>query len=204
MPIFPLKSKTPFLPLDAPAKIHRDLAANVVDIDRVQPWEANPRQGDVGAISVSLSEYGQTKPIVVQRASGRIIAGNHTWQAAKALEWTKIAVAFVDLDDATAEEYATVDNRTSDRASYDEELQVAVLRRIQERGRLEAVGFDDDDLNTLVERVAGMGPLAAEQGDDDDVPEKYAVVVYCTSETAQGELLERLMSEGFECRALIS
>jgi hypothetical protein len=50
----------------------------------------NVRQGDIGAISESLKAHGQYRPIVVDKRTNRILAGNHTWKAAKSLGWTQI------------------------------------------------------------------------------------------------------------------
>jgi hypothetical protein len=57
----------------------------------------------------------------VVRASDRtIVAGNHTWLAAKSLGWSEIAAVLVDDDEATAQAFALADNRTAELGSYDE------------------------------------------------------------------------------------
>ena len=60
----------------------RSLAVPVADLT---PHPRNARQGDVGAISESLRRFGQVLPIVVQDATGYVVAGNHLLAAAKAL-----------------------------------------------------------------------------------------------------------------------
>jgi ParB-like chromosome segregation protein Spo0J len=93
------------------------LKSLAVPIDSLQGLPGNPRRGDVDAVATSLSRFGQRKPIVVRRDDGTIIAGNHTWQAAKKLGWSEIAVAYVGDDDVTAQAYALADNRTAELGS---------------------------------------------------------------------------------------
>lgn len=70
-------------------KIPETLEALAVDIDSVRPFESNPRRGDVKAIAESLRVNGQYRPIVANKRTGEILAGNHTWQAAKSLSWSQ-------------------------------------------------------------------------------------------------------------------
>jgi ParB-like chromosome segregation protein Spo0J len=88
----------------------------------------NVRQGDVGAIVESLNLHGQYRPIVAQKSTGYILAGNHTWKAASALGWKEIAVTYVDVDDDQAARILLVDNRANDLATYDDVSLANLLR----------------------------------------------------------------------------
>lgn len=103
-----------------------------VPIDSLHGLPNNPRRGDVNAVMASLSRFGQRKPIVVRKDDGRILAGNHTWQAAKQLGWTEIAVAFVGDDDITAQAYALADNRTAELGDYDDNLLKELIEAVAE------------------------------------------------------------------------
>lgn len=119
-----------------------------VAVDTLQPFGLNPRQGDVGAISVSLEANGQYKPIVVNRRNMTILAGNHTYHAALALGWEKISVGFVDVDEETARRIVLVDNRTSDLADYDKNILNDLLSEVFDKEGPEGLlgtGFDLDD-----------------------------------------------------------
>ena len=59
------------------AHIAPRLRALVVPIDCVELHPRNPRRGDVAAVAASLARFRQVKPIVVQRSTGYVIAGNH-------------------------------------------------------------------------------------------------------------------------------
>ena len=104
------------------------LAPLAAEIDSVYPLPGNPRKGDVEAVAASLGRFGQRKPIVVRASDRTIIAGNHTWMAAKSLGWTEIAISVVDDDEATAQAFALADNRTAELGSYDEALLLDLIR----------------------------------------------------------------------------
>ena len=81
-----------------------DLQQLARPISDLTVWDKNYRQGDVGAVSLSLERFGQCKPIVGRHYGDelRIIAGNHTLLAASALGWDDLAV--VVRDDLTEQQ----------------------------------------------------------------------------------------------------
>ena len=130
-----------------------------VPIDSLQALPGNPRRGDVDAVAASLSRFGQRKPIVVRRDDGTIIAGNHTWQAAKQLGWTEIAVAYVGDDDVTAQAYALADNRTAELGSYDEQALKDLIDSVSavDPDLVRISGWSDDAVQELVNKIeAGL------------------------------------------------
>lgn len=139
-------------------KIHDEMRHLLVDIDEIKPWHRNSRNGDVGAISESLKANGQYKPILVQRSTHKIVAGNHTWRAARALKWDKIAVLFLDVTDEEAERIVLVDNRMSDLATYDYDVLRAQLEDLPD---LAGTGYTLEDIEALGELVDE--PLAADE-----------------------------------------
>ncbi|MFF3465349.1 ParB/RepB/Spo0J family partition protein [Streptomyces sp. NPDC001984] len=133
----------------APARIPESLLPLAVPIDDLTGYHRNPRTGDVAAIAESLRVNGQYKAIVVNRGThtGRpneILAGNHTWAAAKQLGWEQIAATFVDVSDEDAARIVVVDNRTSDLAGYDSEL-LAVEPAANKAKPAGDVDEDDED-----------------------------------------------------------
>jgi len=146
------------------------LKSLAVPIDSLQGLPGNPRQGDVDAVARSLKSFGQRKPIVVRKDDGTIIAGNHTWQAAKKLGWTEIAVAFVGDDDVTAKAYALADNRTAELGSYDEQ---ALLNLIEEVHAVmpeyvRDAGWSEEAVADLVNKLALEQP---KELNEDVIPE---------------------------------
>ena len=137
------------------------LSIQQTPIDNIHPHPRNVRQGDVGAIAESLRAHGQYRPIVVQKSSGDILAGNHTWKAAKALGWTQVDVTFVDVDDDEAARILLIDNRANDLATYDDEGLAELLQELAASElSLEGTGFDGDDLDDLLFKLnGGLGNL---------------------------------------------
>lgn len=129
----------------------KELFVWTVPIDDLKPHPKNVRQGDIGAISESLKSHGQYRAIVAQRNTQHILAGNHTWKAAKALGWKEIAVHYLDCDDDTALRILVADNRANDLATYDDTALAELLKEIDatELG-LDGTLFDGDALDQLV------------------------------------------------------
>jgi site-specific DNA-methyltransferase (adenine-specific) len=152
----------------------REIEHLIVDIDSVQPHEKNVRQGDIGAISESLKAHGQYRPIVVDRRTNRILAGNHTWKAAKALGWQQIAAGYVETkDDDEALRILLADNRTTDLASYDDSGLAELLKQLSDTDiGLEGTAFDGDDLDALLKDL-GHFELPA---DVDEIPEDVPAI----------------------------
>jgi len=130
----------------------REIAYRIVDIDSVTAHPKNVRQGDIGAISESLKAHGQYRPIVVDDRTNLILAGNHTWKAAKALGWSEINAGFIETkDDDEALRILIADNRTTDLALYDDAELANLLKQLaQTDGGLLGTGFDGDDLDELL------------------------------------------------------
>jgi ParB-like chromosome segregation protein Spo0J len=117
-----------------------------VPITELVSHPRNPRRGNIDAIADSLTHHGQYRPIVVQKSTNHILAGNHTFQAASKLGWKTIAVTYLDVDDTTAERILIADNRTSDLASYDNNALANLLHSLPD---LDGTGFTPLDLDQL-------------------------------------------------------
>jgi hypothetical protein len=121
-------------------------------ISKLKHFHRNPRKGDVQAVAESLEKLGQFKPIIVNRGTitGRrneVLAGNHTLKAAKQLGWANIDADFVDVDEDTAAKIVLADNRTADRATYDN---AELLGLIQELPDTDGTGYTGDDIQDLL------------------------------------------------------
>jgi ParB-like chromosome segregation protein Spo0J len=135
------------------------LQGNIVPTTDVHPHEGNPRKGDVEKIAESLKRFGQVRPILTTE-DGTIIAGNHTFLAAKSLGWEQIAAVKIAMSDQDAKAYMLADNKTSDGATWDDENLVAILEELGAEG-LEGTGFtlaDLDDLTAALDSVIETEP----------------------------------------------
>ena len=124
-----------------------DLQDSAVPIESVQSHPRNPRKGDIQGIADSLRVNGQYSPLIVDARNGNILAGNHTWRAAKSLGWEQIAVLHVDVDDNQAKRILLSDNRTSDLATYDRPNLIQLIESI--RPDLDGSGWDERSLDRL-------------------------------------------------------
>jgi len=136
--------------------IREEIAHLAEPIAQFTTHPKNVRQGDVGAITQSLQAHGQYRPIVVQRSTGHILAGNHTYLAAKSLGWEKVAATFVDCDDEQAVRILLVDNRANDLAMYDDRALAELLKNLAATPTgLDGSLFSGDDLDDLLFRIEG-------------------------------------------------
>ena len=133
--------------------IAKDLRPLAAPIDTVSLDPANARTGHaVERIAASLDQYGQRKPIVANRSQhGKIEAGNGTYQAARVLGWSHIAVVWVEDDPAQAAGYAIADNRTGDLSSWDLEALAEASDIALEAGAY--TGFEADELESLLAAI---------------------------------------------------
>ena len=153
--------------------IAESLRPLAVPIDSLHEDPANARIGhDVERIALSLKQYGQRKPIVVNRLQqGKIEAGNGTYRAAKQLGWSLVAVVFVDDDPATAAGYGIADNRVGELSRWDTD----VLREIAQTTGDFFTGFEPAELDDLVGvSTATAAPVATvtDPGGDPDRAEE--------------------------------
>lgn len=186
------------------ARIVEQLRALAVPIADLHPDPANARrhpERNLEAIKASLSMFGQRHPIIVQKQGMIVRAGNGRLAAAKALGWTEIAAIMVDDDNVTATQFAIADNRTAELAEWDNESLGALLEEMDEQDR-EALAFSREEFEKL------LGSLEPEEpsGDPSSVLGDliFSVQVMCDTEEQQAELIERLSTEGYTCKALMS
>lgn len=135
-----------------------------VAINSLVPFHKNPRRGNVDAIAESLRENGQFQPLVVNKGTktGRtneILAGNHTWKAAKQLKWLKVGVVYVDVDDDEAKRIMLAANRTNDLSSYDAELLADILDSIPD---VTGTGYSEPDAKAIIDSVKQQEMAAVE------------------------------------------
>lgn len=165
----------------------RPLEVSTADL---QLYSRNPRRGNVELIVESLTRNGQYRPVVVNRSTMQVLAGNHTLLAARELGWETIAATFVDVDDEAAARIALVDNRASDVAGYDDAVLAGLLESLGDD--LEGTGFSQEDLDELL----GLRPAPLSLAD------AYIAPPFTVLDTRQEYWSERRASwEGSGCPA---
>lgn len=115
-------------------------------VEQLNEYAKNPRKGNVDLIAESLAKYGQYKPITVNKTNNEILAGNHTYRAAKQLGWETIDVVYIDVDNVTAAKIVAIDNRASDMGGYDNKVLAELLDSMN---NLEGSGYTFDEYDDL-------------------------------------------------------
>src|SRR4051794_17511465 len=137
-------------------------------IDRVRPYENNPRLNDdaVAAVAASLKEYGWRQPIVVDGA-GVIIVGHTRLKGALKLGLTQVPVhVATDLTEAQVRAYRIADNSTNEIANWNYDLLPIELTALREMDYdLGLLGFDVEELRRIL-----SGDVQQGLTDPDDVP----------------------------------
>ena len=142
----------------------------IVSVDKLRPHPKNPRQGDVGAIHVSIEANGFYGSVIAQKSTGHILAGNHRFLAAKHANAEQVPVTWVDVSDEEAVRILLADNRTNDLATYNDDALAELLQDLlRDTGTVDGTGYDLDALDELMRDLNGTVEVH-----EDEVPEPPA------------------------------
>ena len=140
------------------------------NIERIQPYEQNPRVNDDGveAVARSIQTFGWRQPIVVDN-DGIVVVGHTRLKAARQLGLEQVPVHVAsDLTPEAAKAYRLADNATATRSDWDYDQLPVELADLQALDfDMETLGFTPEELEELLAPI-GDGDVHAE---DDDVPE---------------------------------
>jgi DNA modification methylase len=141
-------------------------------ITGLRPYENNPRMNDdaVEAVAESIRQFGFRQPIVVD-AEGVVVIGHTRLKAAQRLGMTEVPVHVAEgLTPEQIRALRIADNKTGELAEWDLEKLGIELKAMREGDAdldLEAFGFDQDELSTLLDQGV-QGGLT----DPDAIPEQ--------------------------------
>lgn len=201
-----------------PVPADSDLAVTYVPLEDLHKWPSNPKEHDLGAIAASVIRFGMRDPIGANANNHFIEEGHGRLDVLDALKrqhrpaprfvrvdddgrWL-VPVLLFDDDEVTQRGYMLAHNRTQDLGGgYDDAKLLAELEDQARYGMLPGTGYDGDDVDALRRR------LMEETGAGDQtglLRSSYQVLVTCINEEAQLALIERLVGEGLEVRALVS
>ncbi len=148
-----------------PEKIQADLLPLAVAITDpiLDPRNAREHpEENLDQIKLSLLRYGQCKPVVVNRRTGIIVAGNGLVLAARELGWLRVAVARVDLTDSEALAYGLMDNKSGLSSTWNLPNLKDVLQDLDTGDfDMRFTGFSDKEIEDLMTQFhvgGGAGP----------------------------------------------
>ena len=168
----------------------RGVRIEYVSLAELQRWPRNPKGHDLGAIHESYNRFGYVMPMLLDERTGRLAVGHGRLDALQQRKasgeeapggirasdgaWSVPVVRGVSFEsDGEMDAYVVADNRSTETGGWDEPGLAAILADLAagEEG-LQGVGFDEDDLDVLLERLAqreGIGEapkFSAVSGDE--------------------------------------
>lgn len=146
----------------------RALRVKRVKLDELIPDQANARlhrERNLDSIKISLTRFGQQKPIVIDEKNV-IVAGNGTYEAAKSLGWLDLNVVQTKLSESERVAFGIADNRTAELAEWDFDVLGRVLASMKDETAQLAAGFTRDEVNRIVKDLTPE----FEATDSDNVP----------------------------------
>jgi ParB-like chromosome segregation protein Spo0J len=190
-----------------PARDPNDVQLEWVPLSQLQGWPRNPKDHDLGAIASSLGTYGYVTPVVVNRRNSMLLAGHGRVDAllqrkAEGLppppriqlgaegEWL-VPTVFVDLPEAQHEPYLVMDNRSTELGGWTEPLLLQVLKTAHEADMLEATGYDEEDLEDLSRRIAGLPSGSRQEIAKGKLAETFGVPPFSVLDARQGYWRDR-------------
>lgn len=174
-------------------------------IERFRAYMRNSRthsSDQIKKIAASIERFGFTNPILAAE-DGTIIAGHGRVMAARLLKLKTLPVIVATgWTDDERKAYVIADNKIALEGGWDEEMLRLELGELADANfDLTLTGFDEASLNDLFGKQDEKPP-------GDTSPQlsglSYSVIIRCTDEAQQTELLESLGKQGLICEALIS
>lgn len=138
-----------------------------VPLDELTQHPENANNGDVDALEESIEVNGFYAPLIVQRSSGHILAGNHRYLVALKRGITELPVIYLDVDDEHAKRIMLADNRITRLGVDDESMLSDLLQDLYATDlALSGTGYDVDDMNRLLQSLDD--PLVFDPDNDPD------------------------------------
>ena len=167
----PAASPAPAPEASSRARAHAtgEAAAVWVELDKLKPWDRNPRLNDgkpVEAVVESIRRFGFGSPILARLSDGEVIAGHTRLKAAQALGLAKVPVRYLDLDPAEARLLALADNRIGEFAEWDQPMLADILAGYSP----EDAGLAGWDADALTELANATGASAGDVEEDEAPP----------------------------------
>ena len=181
----------------------KKLEVKTVPLSSLHPFPGNPRRHgpDIDALVKSVAHYGWTNPILIQRGTGRIIAGHGRYEAAKKAGLAEVPVIELDLDDRDASAYTMADNKLAENSEWDFKLLQENLCELDDGAfDMALTGFGEEELKKMVD----WEPLATTPSDGKIPQVKLEMLVPSAVWLAQkaaivGALTTILTQYGIEC-----
>jgi DNA modification methylase len=128
------------------------LQVQEIEIEKLQPWEDNPRLNDqaMDAVAESIRSFGFNVPILCDQKM-TIIAGHTRWKAAQKLGLEKVPVIIVEMTNAKRRAFTIADNKTAEIADWDFPKLREVLEELRSEDiDIKSMGFSDEEIRRFI------------------------------------------------------
>lgn len=121
----------------------------------------NPRahsKENLGAIRNSIKTHGQVEPLVVQKSTNMVIAGNARLGVMRDMGMKKVKVVMLDVSDTDARKLSISLNRSGELASWNEGVLASHLESlalIEDDFFPESLGFSGEEMSELLVSFGG-------------------------------------------------
>lgn len=194
-------------------------------IDLLKGDPDNARRIGGGALlglQASMETFGDLSGIVWNEKTGELVAGHQRMRGLReegAMTWTRegetgwiehpktgerFPIRIVDWDETMQRMANLTANNPAIQGDFTDEVKEQ-LRELEGQEQFTTIGLAemqkalDEDLKKAAAEDSGEG--AGDQ--TGELEQKFAIVIECSSEGQQREMLDRFMGEGLACRALI-
>jgi ParB-like chromosome segregation protein Spo0J len=159
------------------AEAIRSLAVPLAEIGEDPRNARTHGEENLAAIAASLERFGQLKPAVANRTTGRLEAGHGMLAAARRLGWTHLAVVWVEHTDEEARDFGLADNRTAELAEWDDQVLDELLAELREDegGEDFAAAMLLGELEESIDEEVTAGPEEDGAGEDGGGEDEGAV-----------------------------
>jgi len=166
-----------------------DIEVQYIPLSEIVQADINPKDHDIGQIYQSIKRFGFTQPIMMNENTGKLLAGHGRLQTLQQMkqggekipnrikekdgEWLVPVLKGISFeDDMEAQAYLIADNRLTELGGWNTGELVDTLQELVEGGfSLDGVGYDFDDLETMVTQIDDSGIFDVEvvpEADDDE------------------------------------
>jgi hypothetical protein len=170
-------------------------------------WRTHP-ETQRAALEGLLSEIGYADALLARElpdGSLELVDGH---LRAKTTPEQVVPVLVLDVNESEAHKILTTLDPLAALATTDNAQLDSLLRDLETSNAAVETMLANLATNAGLSVDEAFGSTEAEQGETDDsgpavLPERFEILIKCTDESQQATLLERLLAEGLECRALI-
>lgn len=156
-----------------------NLEVQQLPLDSLIQHPDNANNGDLDALEQSIRVNGFYQPILVQKSTHYIIAGNHRYVIAIRLNMPTVPAIVLDVDDEQAKRMMLADNRIT-RLGYDDEAALADLLQdlYATDMSLAGTGYSHHDYTSLLELMEApltgedLDPTGTDEADDEKEDKK--------------------------------